>query len=85
MDAGALKEISGSGLVNSIEFDNYGQFLLSGSGKGVKVHALVSKQWEEAYANEELHEGVVNVARFAPNGRVIVTGSDDRFMKVLTL
>jgi len=68
-----------------VQFDHFGNYLLSGSGKGIKITALVSKIWEDTHAIADLHEGVVNTAKFSPSGRFIVTGGEDRFMKVLSI
>jgi len=85
MAAGAQKEIASGGVVNSVQFDQYGHYLLSGSGKGVRITAFANKQWEDTYVNEGLHDGVVNIARISQSGRVIVTGGEDRFMKLLSI
>lgn len=33
----------------------------------------------------QAHEGIVNVAKFSPSGSMIVSGADDRFLKVHSL
>lgn len=75
------------GNVNCVNFDFFGNYLLTGAGSSLNIYA--SKHWNEpaVYTNEKAHEtGVVSVAKFSPSGKFIVSGgSEDRFMKVYGL
>lgn len=83
-----VNEIKHAAPVNCVNFDNYGQYLLTGAGASLNIFAA-SKHWTEEplYTNEVAHEtGIVNVAKFSSSGKMIVTGgSEDRFMKVFGL
>eukprot|EP00347_Sterkiella_histriomuscorum_P009835 403339693 len=68
---------------HSVHFDTYGNYLLSGSGNGINIYG--GKTMSEPIHSMIAHEGVVNVAKFSANGQMIVTGGEDRFLKVFTL
>ena len=82
-----VSEIKHEANVGSVAFDSYGNYLLTGAGSGLNIWA--SKQWNEpaVFSCEKAHDnGVVNVAKFSPSGRFLVSaGADDRFMKVFSL
>ncbi len=80
-------EIKHTAPLNSVAFDHYGGYLLTGAGNQLNIFA--SKKWDEpaVYSNQQAQDtGVVSVAKFAQSGRMIVTGgSEDRFMKVFNI
>lgn len=76
-----------AGPINSVAFDHYGGYLLTGAGNTMNIFA--SKKWDEppVYANGHPQDnGVVNVAKFAKSGRMVVSGgNEDRFMKIFAI
>ena len=79
-----VNEIKLPGNVHSVHFDNYGSYLLASAGNTLSIYNAKKLGDAPLYINENAHDtGVVNVAKFAPNGRMIVSGgTEDRFMKV---
>ena len=79
-----VNEIKLSGNVHSVHFDNYGSYLLTGAGNTLSIFNTRKLGDAPLFVNENAHDtGLVNVAKFAPNGKMIVTGgTEDRFMKV---
>lgn len=79
-----VSEIKLPGNVHSVHFDHYGSYLLTGAGSNLSVFNSRKLGDSPLYSNDQTHDtGVVNVARFAPNGKMIVSGgTEDRFMKV---
>jgi WD40 repeat protein len=82
-----VTEVALPGNVHSVNFDNYGSYLLAGAGSTLSILSARKLGDEPIYRNEHAHDtGVVNVAKFSPNGRMIVSGgTEDRFMKVYGL
>lgn len=74
--------ISGS-KITSVAFDQYGTHLLAGVGNSLGLYNV--KNVNEPAYNFEAHEGVVNVAKFSPSGQLIVSGAEDRFLKIHSL
>jgi WD40 repeat protein len=79
-----VNEIKLPGNAHSVHFDHYGNYLLAGAGSSLSIFNAKKLGDGPLYINEHAHEtGVVNVAKFAPNGRMLVSGgTEDRFMKV---
>jgi len=79
-----VTEIALPGNVHSVNFDQFGSYLLAGAGSTLTILNTKKLGDEPLYRNDQVHDtGVVNVAKFAPNGRMIVSGgTEDRFMKV---
>lgn len=79
-----VSEIKLPGNVHSANFDQYGSYLLTGAGSNLSVFNARKLGDSPIYSNDQAHDtGVVSVARFAPNGKIIVSGgTEDRFMKV---
>ena len=68
---------------HSVSFDQYGGYLVTGSGNGICVYG--GKTMTDPIHVIPAHEGIVNVAKFTPSGEMIVSGADDRFLKVHSL
>lgn len=79
-----VSEMKLPGNVHSVHFDHYGSYLLTGSGSSLSVFNSRKLGDSPIYYNDMAHDiGFVNIARFAPNGKMIVSGgTEDRFMKV---
>ena len=79
-----VSEIKLPGNVHSVHFDHYGSYLLTGAGSNLSVFNSRKLGDSPLYSIDQAHDnGVVNVARFSPNGKMIVSGgTEDRFMKV---
>ena len=70
-----VNEIKTSGNVHSVHFDPFGSFLLTGSGSSLSIYNSKKLSDSPLYLNEKAHDtGVVNVARFSPSGRMIISG-----------
>jgi WD40 repeat protein len=76
-------EIPHSSHVNSVNFDNFGGYLATASSKELRFYT--GKKWDEEIFTSEVHEGDINVVKFAPSGRYVCSGGEDRFMKVTGL
>ena len=69
--------------VNQLQFDYYGNTIVTCAGSSLNVYAV--KQWDAPVVSIPAHEDVVNVARFSCSGQFLVSGSEDRFLKVFGL
>lgn len=83
MDNAPVEVVHQDNHVTSVNFDYMGGNLLTTAGNEIRV--TTGKQWNETVLQSAVHEGVVNVAKFAPSGRYIVSGGEERFMKVTGL
>jgi len=68
---------------HSVAFDHYGTNLLCGSGNGLNIHG--GKSLSEPIHSVIAHDGIVNIAKFSPSGSLIVSGGEDRFLKIHSL
>jgi len=66
-----------------VSFDYFGGYLLAGQGNGLGIFS--AKQPSVPVQHLEAHEIVVNVAKFSSSGSLIVSGGEDRFLKLFTL
>ena len=57
--------------------------MLTGAGNGINIFG--GKNMTDPIHSLEAHEGVINVAKFSPSGTLIVSGGEDRFLKVHTV
>ncbi|CDW72817.1 UNKNOWN [Stylonychia lemnae] len=72
-----------SNSTQAVSFDHYGGYLLTGSGNVVNIYG--GKQLREPTHSIVAHEGIINVAKFSPQGSLVVSGAEDRFLKIHSL
>jgi WD40 repeat protein len=66
----------------NVAFDFYGNYLLTTAGQSLNVFPV--KQWETPAVTLNPHGAKINVAKFAPSGNYIVSGGEDRFLKIFS-
>lgn len=54
--------------------------MLSGAGKSINIYG--GKVMSEPAYSFDAHEEIVNVAKFSPSGLLVVSGGEDRFLKI---
>ena len=57
--------------------------MLTGAGNNINIYG--GKTLTDHVHSINAHEGVVNVAKFSASGEMIVSGGEDRFLKVFML